>query len=247
MAPRDGWRKCHRCRRRFRDRTLWDASRLGSRTKTELVQRFAWGVPFYRQLFSLVASRPATECFYRLIRFAMTHAEHLREPFEGSLECDKTTIGGAREGKRGCGAAGKVILFGIINRNGLVKPEQIPAHDRAWIMRVIQAQSREGSLYYTGEWQAYATLRLRGDHVVTRKEKGRPVGRDHINGIEGFWSYAKNWLYPHRGLPKKFFHLYLGETCYRFVHRDEDLKPMIMKLLKSVALDRIQQNPAQFH
>lgn len=114
--------------------------------------------------------------------------------------------------KRGWGAAGKVIVFGIIKRNGLVKAAPIPAHDRASIMQVIQPQSREGSLYYTDEWQAYATLRLRGDHVVIRKEKGRPVGHDHINGIEGFWSYAKNWLYPYRGVPKKFFHLYLGET-----------------------------------
>src|ERR1700692_2248033 len=39
-----------------------------------------------------------------------------------------------------------------------------------------------GSLYYTDEWQAYATLRMRGEHVIIRKEKGRPVGRDHING-----------------------------------------------------------------
>ncbi|WP_414714184.1 hypothetical protein [Shinella sp.] len=62
-----------------------------------------------------------------------------------------------------------------------------------------------------------------------RKEKGRPVGRDHINGIEGFWSYAKNWLYPYRGVLKKLFHLYLGETCYRFNHRDEDLNPLIIK------------------
>src|SRR3546814_8219441 len=25
---------------------------------------------------------------------------------------------------------------------------------------------------------------------MIRKEKGRPVGRDHISGIEGFWSYT---------------------------------------------------------
>ena len=47
---------------------------------------------------------------------------------------------------------------------------------------------------------------------MIRKEKGRPVGRDHINGIEGFWSYAKNWLYPYRGVPRQYFHLYLGEV-----------------------------------
>jgi len=209
------------------------------------VQRFVWGVPVYRQRFSLLASRPATERFYRLIRLAMARAEHLREPFAGPLECDETTFGGARKGKRGWGAAGKVIVFGIVKRNGVVKASPIPAHDRASVMQVIQAHSREGSLYYTDEWQAYATLRLRGDHVIIRKEKGRPVGRDHINGIEGFWSYAKNWLYPYRGVPQKYFHLYLGEICYRFNHRSEDLKPLLIGLLKAVRAEEADLNLVQ--
>lgn len=53
-------------------------------------------------------------------------------------------------------------------------------------MEQIQAHTQEDSWYYTHAWQAYATLRLRGDHVIVRKEKGKPVGRDHINGIGGF-------------------------------------------------------------
>lgn len=67
----------------------------------------------------------------------------------------------------------------------------------------------------------------RCEHVLIRKEKEKPVGRDHIKGIEGFWSYAKNWLYPYRGVPRKYFHLYLGDVCYRFNHRDEELKPLL--------------------
>ncbi len=63
----DGRLKCRRCGKRWRLRSLWDTSRLDSRVKTELVQRFVWGVPVYRQRFSLVAGRPATERFYRLI------------------------------------------------------------------------------------------------------------------------------------------------------------------------------------
>ena len=27
----------------------------------------------------------------------------------------------------------------------------------------------------------------------------------HINGIEGFWSYAKTWLYHYRGVPGNTF------------------------------------------
>ena len=132
-------------------------------------------------------------------------------------------------------------MFGIVKRNGHVKAAPIPARSQAEIMREIEAHTREGSLYYTDEWQAYATLRLRGEHVVIRKEKGRPVGRDHINGIEGFWSYAKNWLYPFRGVPRRYFHLYLGEVCYRFNHRDQDLKPLLLKLMKSMSIREINQ------
>ncbi|WP_231663644.1 transposase [Ralstonia solanacearum] len=96
----------------------------------------------------------------------MAQQEQLREPFAGSLECDETTFGGARHGKRGWGAAGKVVVFGIVKRNGEVKAAPIDQHDQAAIMDQIQAHTREGSLYYTDAWQAYATLRLRGDHVV---------------------------------------------------------------------------------
>ena len=86
---------------------------------------------------------------------------------------------------------------------------------------------------------AYATLKLRGEHVMIRKEKGRPVGRDHINGIEGFWSDAKNWLHPYRGVPRKYFHLYLGEVCFRFNHRDRDLKPLLLRLMKQLPIAEI--------
>jgi transposase len=236
----DGRRKCRRCGHRFVVRTVWQTSRLSDRVKRELVQRFAWGVPVYRQRFALVASRPATERFYRVLRACMAHAEQLRAPFEGALECDETAFGGARQGKTGWGAAGKVLVFGIVKRNGLVTAQPIPAHDRASVLQVIQAHSREGSLYYTDDWNAYATLRLRGEHVIIRKQKGRPVGRNHINGIEGFWSYAKNWLYPYRGVPRKHFHLYLGEICYRFNHHTEDLNPLLIKMLKQLTPQQLE-------
>jgi transposase-like protein len=44
-----------------------------------------------------------------------------------------------------------------------------------------------------------------------------------FNGIEGFWSYAKTWLYHYRGVPKQYFHMYLKEIEFRFNHRNEDL------------------------
>ena len=48
--------------------------------------------------------------------------------------------------------------------------------------------NRPGSLYYTDNWIAYALLSINGNHVVVPKEKGIDKGKDHLNGVEGFWS-----------------------------------------------------------
>ncbi len=55
--------------------------------------------------------------------------------------------------------------------------------------------------------------------------------RDHINGMEGFWSYAKTWLYHYRGIPRNYFHLYLKEIEFRFNNRDKDLFDEVVNLL----------------
>jgi transposase len=236
----DGRFKCRRCGRRYRRVSAWEAVRISEAAKRRLLELFVLGVPVYRQRFRPLASAPTAERFYRLARGCCALVEGLREPFAGALECDETTFGGRRPGRRGWAAAGKVIVFGIIKRNGAVKAVPIAVHSRNAVLREIQAHTREGSLYYTDEWQAYATLKLRGEHVVIRKVKGRPHGRDHINGIEGFWSYAKNWLYAFRGVPRQYFHLYLGEVCFRFNHRQEDLYPKLLKLLKQTPLSKLE-------
>jgi len=56
----------------------------------------------------------------------------------------------------------------------------------------IKRYTKAGSLYYADDWFAYAFLLIRGNHVVVLKKKGVPKGRNHINGIEGFWFFAKH-------------------------------------------------------
>ena len=195
---------------------------------------FVFGVPAYRLRFRGPASPQATERFFLLIRQTMAILESCQEPLDGTIECDESSFGGHRKGKRGWGAAGKTLVFGILKRNGIVRVFAVDDRQKATLLPLIEAHTAQGCLYYTDEYQAYASLKVRGDHVIVTKDKGRPKGRDHINGIEGFWSYAKNWLYMYRGVPKKFFHLYLAETSYRFNHREQDLYPLLHMALKKI-------------
>ena len=233
----DGRSKCRSCGTRYRLTSVWSASRLPDATKRKLVELFVYGVPGYRLRFRNIASPKAIERFFRLVRACCAYEEHCREPFEGAVECDETTIGGYRPGKRGWGAAGKVIVLGILQRDGKVQVFPVRKRDKKEVIELVVTHTKPGSLYYTDEWQAYASLSVRGDHIVIRKEKGKPKGRDHINGIEGFWSYTKHWLHPYRGVPKKFLHMYLGEICYQFNHRHEDLYPLIINLLRTTQYD----------
>ena len=59
-----------------------------------------------------------------------------------------------------------------------------------------------------------------------------------INGIEGFWSYAKTWLYHYRGvLQQMYFTCSLKEIEFRFNQRNED----IFRLLANIMVKRLFQ------
>lgn len=105
----DGRLKCRRCGHRYRLTSAFEASRLSPAVKRRLVEMFVLGVPVYRQRFRAPASRPAIERFYRIVHATLALQEELREPFSGTLECDETTFGGARKGKRGWGAVCMIL------------------------------------------------------------------------------------------------------------------------------------------
>ena len=170
--------------------------------------------------------------WFRILRQAIYNNElrHLSKLF-GKIETDEPIFDGKVPGKRGWGAVGRHIVFGIYQRNDKVLTFPITSRWKSQLVPLMTAHTKAGSLYYTDDWHAYTFLNIHGDQVVIKKEKGKPKGRNHINSIEGFWSYAKHWLYHYRGVPKKHFHLYLKEIEWRFNHRDENLVHILRNYL----------------
>jgi len=237
----DRRRKCRKCGHRYAAQKIWDACRLSQKTRRQLLDYFVLGVPAYRLRFKRCASLDSIERWFTMIRASLSLAEECAPMLEGMIECDEALFGGRRKGKRGWGAAGKMLVFGMLKRNGKVRVVPVGSRETATLIPLIQQHTRPGSLYYTDDWHAYGSLPVRGNHVIIRKEDGRPKGRDHINGIEGFWSYAKHWLYQYRGVPRKSFPIYLGEISFRFNHREFDLFPLIFKLLQRYTMNDIRR------
>jgi transposase len=241
----DGRFKCRACGFRYSWTSVWDSSRLSEANKRQLVKFFAIGVPVYWQRFRNDTSRSSKERFYRLMRACCAHEEQLFKTFTEVVDCDKIAFGGQRKDKYGWKKVHKVVVFSLIQCNGAVKVAPIDEYYSNWVIKQIQKHTSPGSLYYSGKRQAYAALPVRGGYILIRKKKSKPKEYDQINHIEEFWAYAKNQLASYRGVPNKFLHLYLGEICYRFNHRNEDLEPIITKKLKATSIQEMR--PALIH
>ena len=98
-------------------------------------------------------------------------------------------------GKRGRGAGGETIVFGILKRGDKVYTEIVPDASKATLQKVIRGRVGIGSVINTDGWRGYQGLVDMGFAKHFRVHHGDNEfvrGARHINGIESFWSYAKH-------------------------------------------------------
>ena len=228
-----GQLRCSQCRlTRKPDPVLWQKTRISPYWKGRLIEFFCLGVPAYRLRFQVPLNLKTIQRWFQILREVIYENQVMAiHALSGEIEMDETMFGGKRPGKRGWGATGKHMVFGILQRDGIVLSFPITSRGKQELIPLMTVHTKPGSLYYTDDWHAYTFLPIRGNHVIIKKELGKPRGRDHINGIEGFWSYAKHWLYHYRGVPKQYFHFYLKEIEWRFNNRDKNLVTILRKYL----------------
>ena len=81
------------------------------------------------------------------------------------------------------------------------------------LQAIIKGRVDLQSIVYTGGFRAYDSIVRLGyqKHYRIYHQDNYAVGDVHINGIEGFWGYAKVRLVKFRGLSKNTFYLRLKE------------------------------------
>jgi transposase len=142
----------------------------------------------------------------------------------GEVELDESYFGGRRKGKRGRGASGKVPVFGILERNGKVKVSVVKDVTARTLLDLTVKTVRRGSIVYTDRFRSYDSLMFCGyRHLKVDHGKRFASGKVYINGLEGFWSWAKERSIKHHGISKKTFPLYLKELEFRYNHRHTDI------------------------
>lgn len=225
--------RCGRCHYTFGlfTGTWLGQARVPLTTWVWLVKLFELEVTARQAAIQTGVSYPTALGVFTTIRRALL-AQEQPELLRWEVEADESYFGGRRKGRRGRAAAGKVPVFGILERRGRVAVTVVTDVSAKTLLQETVKVVKRGSLVYTDKFGGYDALTFCGYRHLTVNHSTRfSRGRVHINGLEGFWSYAKGKLLKHHGVSPVRFPLYLYEMQFRYNHRQQDLFTLFLDAL----------------
>jgi transposase len=237
----NGKRRCSKCRYTFNDFSgRWlNQSRISYQNWLRILKLFELEVSVNKIASQLALHYNTVHRAVMILRHAiLCNADDAETFLSGEVELDESYFGGRRKGNRGRGAAGKIPVFGILERNGTVKVEIVPNVRAETLLSITVKTVRRGSVVYTDRYQVYDSLMFCGyRHLSLDHKKHFSRGKVYINGLEGFWSWAKERLIKHHGISPKWFPFYLKELEFRYNHRHEDIFELSASCLCSFVPD----------
>ena len=196
-------------------------SRLPISIQRDLVGHFVAGTPARLAAELVDVNRNTAILYFHKLRETIAARLAEETPFlAGEVEVDESYFGGARKGKRGRGAAGKVPIFGLLERGGKVHAVMIPDAKSLTLLNIMRERIKPDSIVYSDSFRSYDVLDVSEFRHERINHSERFADRaNHINGIENFWNQAKRHLRRYNGIPRQHFHLFLKECEWRFNHR----------------------------
>ena len=231
----NGKRRCSKCKFTFHDFSCrWiNHGRLTSVQWLSLIKLFELELSVRKMAEQMNLSYNTVYKAVQTIRYSiLSHSDDAHDVLGGEIELDESYFGGRRKGNRGRGAAGKIPVFGILERNGQVRVSVVPNVSANTLINLTIKTVRRGSIVYTDKFRSYNSLMFCGyRHLKVDHNKRFASGKVCINGLEGFWSWAKERLLKHHGVSPKNFPLYLKELEFRYNYRHTDIFENVVEYL----------------
>ena len=212
-------------------------SRISERQFRVLLQHFCLDDTATRTALATGISRQTINRIFSLLRTRIRSLCEQESPLGGEVEVDESYFGARRvRGKKGRGAHGKIPVIGLLKRGGKVYTSIVKDCSRSSLMPVIQGKVIKDSRVFTDGWKSYHGLVLNGykHYRIHHHENEFARGKNHINGIESFWSYAKRRLAKFNGISAKTFYLHIKECEFRWNHKND---------MYQVLIHNFKQNP----
>ena len=171
------------------------------------------------------------------LRRAMVRPD--RDGLSGTVEVDETYWGAAQTGKRGRGAAGKIMILVAIehtgNKLGRLRLQRIPDVQGKTLEAAIHSAVMPGSTIETDGLQSYNGVAAKGyTHQVIRVE----AIDDLLPHVHLVVSLLKRWLLePHQGgVQATHLDYYLDEFTFRFNRRNSHSRGMLFRRVLEYAV-----------
>ena len=217
-------------------------SRISEKKFREILKYFAQDIEATKIANLTGISRISINKILENIRILMASECEKISKFSGEIEIDESYFGSKRvRGKRGRGAANKTPVFGMLKRDGKVYTQIVKNCSANELLPILKEFSElDSSTIYSDCWKAYDGLvdyGAKAHYRVKHSKNEFANGKNHINGIENFWGYAKHRLSKFKGIKKENFLLHLKECEFRY-NNSKDTKTFYHILLKL-----IRENP----
>jgi len=164
-------------------------------------------------------SRVSINTLYTKFRLRIIALVGLNGGLDGEVEVDESYFGARRvRGKRGRGARGKTPVVGLLKRQGQVYTQVVKNCTSEQLMPILRGKILGNTTVYTDGWKSYDGLVLNGykHYRIHHSENEFARGKNHVNGIESFWSYTKRRMIKFNGIRKEKFLLHLKESEFRW-------------------------------
>ena len=221
-------------------------SRISQKKFREILKYFTEDIEATKIANLTGISRISINKILKNIRILMASECEKISKFSGEIEIDESYFGAKRvRGKRGRGAANKTPLFGMLKRDGKVYTQIVKNCSASELIPILSQYSElDSSTIYSDCWKAYDGLvdyAALAHYRVKHSKNEFANGKNHINGIENFWGYAKHRLAKFKGIKKENFLLHLKECEFRYNTKttQENLYQKLLKL--------IRENPLKFN
>lgn len=216
-------------------------SKISERKFRQVVRFFAHDLTASKTAEFIGLTRKSVNVIFLKIRERIAGECERASPFSAcEVEVDESYFGARRvRGKRGRGASGKTIVFGIFKRNGCVYTEIVPDCKKRTLQAIIRGRVAPDAIINSDGWRGYDGLVDVGYSKHYRVNHGaNEFVREsaHVNGIESFWSFSKRRMQKFNGISVETFNLHLKECEYRFNHRKKNLYRELLKLLENYPL-----------
>jgi transposase len=233
--------RCKRCKYPFHDFTgRWiNKLRISCRNWLWIIKFFELELSARKISQQVGLSYPTVLKAVNILRLAIVaNNTDSHDLLTGEIELDEAYFGGRRKGNRGRGAAGKVPVFGILERDGIVRVEVVKDVSAMTLLNLTIKTVHRGSIVYTDKFRSYDALMCCGyRHLKIDHHKKFSTGKVYINGLEGFWSYAKERLIKHHGVSKEKFPLYLKEMEFRYNNRNDIIFNLLAQYIVNLVPD----------